>query len=278
MGSFAFTEAHTVPRRNAATGCDLHMLIGRALDAAAEGAAQRGASLNLRLDNSLRASRLVDAGLVGAAVSRLADAALATGQGRLSFLGGVEAGTVRLEVFSGRAIGGGRLGEAAVLAARAAADALEGRLEINGGREPMAWSLSFPAPLARPKVLVIEDEAAARLELSAALDRAGYDSETRGSRDALAALWTGGPYACALISLYLEEADALELAGMAQVPAFALTSGQHSVSRWALRQAGFQGLFARPARLDRLRLALEALQPFKPEAAGLSELRAAPGP
>jgi CheY-like chemotaxis protein len=252
------TEPDRAARRNGAKGCDLHQLIGRALDRAAEGAARRGMAMTLRLDEALHAARMTDPVLAATAVSRLADAALASAEGRVSILAMVEGGQVRLDVFSNRA-GGGRAGEAAVRAAAEAARALDGRLEVAPARNRLAWSLIFPAPTAKLKVLAIDDDPSARIELSAALDAAGYLPQVCNSREATAAIWTGGPHACVLIDLYLENADALQLAGMTPSPAFALTNGPHAISRWALRQAGFKGLFVKPARMDRLQAALKDL-------------------
>jgi CheY-like chemotaxis protein len=248
--SVAFTEPEPASRRNALAPCDLHQMIGRALDGAAERSANRGTSVTLRLDEGLRAGRLANARLAETAISRLADAAMAAGHGRVSILGAAEGGDVRLEVFSGQGRES-RCSEAAIRAASLAADELDGRLVLSPPREPLAWSMVFPAPLARPKVLAIDDDPTARIELAAALDAAGFAPEVHASRDAMAAVWSGGPYACVLIELYLEDADALQIAAISGAPAFALSTGHHQVSRWALRQAGFHGLFVKPARMDR---------------------------
>jgi len=251
-----------VPTRPA-PGCNLHFIIGRALDSALDNAG--GAALSLVLDDALRDGRVADPDLALVAVRQLAEAALAQAGGRrVRVVGAVEAEQVRLDIFA-EATGGARPADPAVRAAADAARALEGRLEVAPARERMAWTLTFPAPRAKRRVLVIDDDPSARVEMQSALDAAGFAGEVRGSRDAAAALWAGCPHDGVLIDLYLEDADALELAGMARAPAFALTARPHPISRWALRQAGFQGLFLKPARMERLE---QALEPFERARAG----------
>ncbi|MFN4178383.1 response regulator [Phenylobacterium sp.] len=263
MGRAIFNEAEAAspgnrfePPERQAPGCNLHFIIGRALDSALDGTS--GAALSLMLDDALRDARMADPALALTAVRRLAEAALGQAGGRrLRIVGAVEGESVRLDIFAETSGGGARAVDPQVRAAADAAKALEGRLEIAPVRERMAWSLTFPAPRAKRRVLVIDDDPAARVEMQAALEAAGFAGEARASRDAAAVLWSGGPHDGVLIDLYLEDADALELAGMTRAPVFALTSRQHQVSRWALRQAGFQGMFLKPARMERLERALE---------------------
>lgn len=236
MGSFnrgavmSRTQAEpAAPRKDSDAG-DLFRLIERAIDEAAEASGRRGISVSTLIDPDLRIPREMDAALLLSSVRGMTAAALAESEGSvISLHAAPQDDLVRVTATAG------------------------------GGR---VWAVTLSAPLARRKVLVIDDDPVARVELAAALEAEGFACRTAtGAETALHQIYAGGPWAAVLIELYLESGDALELAGVANAPVFAMSSADRRISGWALRQAGFHGLFAKPLPIAKLKAALAAQQP-----------------
>lgn len=222
-------QAEPLLPRNPSDGGDLFRLIERAIDEAAEASGRRGVSVSTDIDAQLRTPREIDGALLLSAVRGLASAALAEGEGHSI--------NVRAEIE----------GDLVKVTARAGGEGV--------------WTVTLSAPLAKRKVLVIDDDPTSRVELAAALEAEGFACRTAtGAETALHALFAGGPWAAVLIELYLESGDALELAGVADAPVFAMSTADRQVSGWALRQAGFHGLFAKPVPIAKLKAALAAQQ------------------
>lgn len=213
--------------RKAEDGRDVFLLIGRAIDEAAESIVAQGMSMSIWIDPALRRPREIDATHLADTVKRLTAVALSGAHARtISIRAEPEADIVRVSASAGQ------------------------------GR---TWAVTLNAPPSRPKVLVIDDDPAARVELAAAMEAAGYACKTvTGAEAAVHALFAGGPWAAVLIELYLESGDALELAGLADGPVFAMSARDRTVSGWALREAGFHGCFAKPVPMARFRAALAA--------------------
>lgn len=235
MGSFGSgavmprNQAEPSPHRKASDTADLFRLIERAIDEAAEASGRRGVSMSMHIDPALRVPREIEPDHLLDTVRKLAGAALADGEGRS-------------------------------INVRAEPDGDLVKVTATAGTD-RTWAVTLSAPLARRKVLVIDDDPAARVELAAALEAEGFACRTAtGAETALHALFAGGPWAAVLIELYLETGDALELAGVADAPVFAMSSADRQISGWALRQAGFHGLFAKPVPIAKLKAALTASQ------------------
>lgn len=208
-------------------GRDLFLLIGRAIDQAAETAVSRGLAVSIWIDPSLHRLRDVDEGHLLDTVKRLTAVALSGARDR-------------------------------VISIRAEPDGDLVRISASAGQD-RTWTVSVNAPAARPRVLVIDDDPTARVELAAAMQSAGLHCSTAtGQEAALHALFAGGPWAAVLIELYLDSGDALELAGLADAPVFAMSSRDRGISGWALREAGFRGLFTKPVPMARLKAAIAA--------------------
>ncbi|ATQ44080.1 response regulator [Caulobacter mirabilis] len=223
-------QADTQAHRKAPDPRDLFQLIDRAVDEAAEASGRRGVSVSTRIDPALRVPREIDPAHLLETVRKLAGTALADGQGH-----------------------------SICLQAESEGDLV--RLTATAGSD-RTWAVTLSAPLARRKVLVIDDDPTARVELAAALEAEGFACRTAtGAETALHALFAGGPWAAVLIELYLESGDALELAGVADAPVFAMSAADRQISGWALRQAGFHGLFAKPVPIAKLKAALAASAP-----------------
>lgn len=211
-------------------GRDLFMLIGRAIDQAAEAADLRGRAFNVWIDPLLRSPREVDARHLDDTVKRLAAVALSGARDHVIWI-------------------------------RAEPEDDVVRVSATAGPD-RTWTVTVAAPRARPRVLVIDDDPAARVELASALSASGLACSTAPSSEAaLHALFAGGPWAAVLIELYLETGDALELAGLSEAPVFAMSARDRTVSGWALRQAGFHGLFSKPVPIAKLKAAIGAWRP-----------------
>lgn len=210
-------------------GRDLFLLIGRAIDQAAETAVSRGLAVSIWIDPSLHRLRDVDEAHLIDTVKRLTAVALSGALDRVI--------SIRAEP-------------------EPQGDLV--RISASAGQD-RTWTVSVNAPAARPRVLVIDDDPTARVELAAAMQAAGLACSTAtGEEAALHALFAGGPWAAVLIELYLESGDALELAGLAEAPVFAMSSRDRVVSGWALREAGFRGLFTKPVPMAKLKAAIAA--------------------
>lgn len=222
-GNEADAYAHRKPREPR----DLFQLIGRAVDEGVEKAGLGSVSVSSWVDPLLRLPREVEERRLIDTVGRLIAVALAGSPERR-------------------------------VAVRAEPSGDDVRISAAAGPERV-WTVTVNAPPTRRKVLVIDDDPMARIELSDALRAAGFGCETAtGSEVALHALFAGGPWAAVLIELYLESGDALELAGVSEAPVFAMSGGDRNVSGWALRQAGFQGLFSKPVSMAKLKAAIAA--------------------
>lgn len=208
-------------------GRDLFLLIGRAIDHAAETAVSRGMAVSIWIDPDLHRLRDVDEEHLLDTVKRLAAVALSGARDR-------------------------------VISIRAEPEGDLVRVSASAGLD-RTWTVTVNAPAARPRILVIDDDPTARVELAAAMQAAGLRCSTAtGEEAALHALFAGGPWAAVLIELYLESGDALELAGLAAAPVFAMSSQDRSISGWALREAGFRGLFTKPVPMAKLKAAIAA--------------------
>ncbi len=213
--------------RKADAGRDVFLLIGRAIDQAAESVIAQGMSMSIWIDPALHRPREVDAAHLSDTVKRLTAVALSGAVARQI--------SIRAEP------------EDAVV-----------RVSASAGAD-RTWAVTVNAPPSRPKVLVIDDDPTARLELAAAMHDAGFACKAvTGAEAAVHALFAGGPWAAVLIELYLESGDALELAGLAEGPVFAMSARDRTVSGWALREAGFHGCFAKPVPIAKLKAALAA--------------------
>jgi len=206
---------------------DVFQLIGRAVDEGVEQAQIGGVSVSSWVDPQLHVPREIDEQHVLDTVGKLIAVALA-----------------------------GTPSRAISIRAEADGDLVKVSASASGDR---TWAVSLTAPPARRKVLVIDDDPVACVELAGALSDAGFSCRTAtGAETALHALYAGGPWAAVLIELYLETGDALELAGIAEAPVFAMSVPDRTVSAWALRQAGFHGLLSKPVSMDKLKAAIAA--------------------
>ena len=218
-------QAEPAAGRKVDNAADLFLLIDRAIAQMAETAVQRAMAISIHLDPALRRPREVDAAHLIDTVKRLVAVALSGADGR-------------------------------VVSIRAEPEGDCVRVSASVGLDRI-WAVTVNAPPSRPRVLIVDDDPASCVELVVAMEAAGFACRTAtGSDAALHALFAGGPWAAVLIELYLETGDALELAGLAEGPVFAMSARDRTVSGWALREAGFHGRFTKPVPIAKLQAAI----------------------
>lgn len=245
------TEPALAPGRNLApASCDVFGLLSRACDLAADEVVARGVALSLKFDPALRAPRSVRAEEVsGAARSMIAAMLRLADRGALAVEGALRGDHAALTV-SGPFHKGQRPDPSFFRRAAEHSRLLDGRLDIDQRDGRLILALTFPAPSARPSVLLVEQDWPRRNETIARLGDAGFEVRiAENGRMALKQVQTSRPTA-AMIDLFLESDDALllsrTLATAGGMPVLALTRQGRSVSGWALRQAGFAGVLENP--------------------------------
>jgi hypothetical protein len=233
-------------------GCDLHAAFSQALDAALEGAAPRGMPVKVDLDPRLHALRLVDSERAKRALqAAVAAASLLAARGRggmsVSISAPVET-VVSADVSVGYAPDR-TLNQPPVREAVMLAHALDASLAAHVAEDRLTLTLTLPAPLARPRwLMVTDDEALGREFRSFAEPLAAVDVNRPSDCERL---WRR-PFAAVMVDLFSDEIDVFAAPKWSAAPVFAVTDSDTTAGRWALRKAGFAGVLARPFAVQAL--------------------------